>query len=85
MAETVAVTGTDGRPTGRYDAASGGLAGSDCALDRSGASASPPTASLLEVQLPRREASTVVPRIVTLTVDGNDVLSAYGDTRRRCR
>jgi lysophospholipase L1-like esterase len=40
------------------------------------------TASLLDVQLPRLESSGVVPRIVTLTVGGNDVLGAYGDTRR---
>jgi lysophospholipase L1-like esterase len=39
------------------------------------------TASLLEVQLPRLRSSGVVPRIVTLTVGGNDVLGAYGDTR----
>ena len=40
------------------------------------------TASLLDVQLPRLEASGVVPRVVTLTVGGNDVLGAYGDTLR---
>ncbi len=40
------------------------------------------TASLLDVQLPRLEASGAVPRVVTLTVGGNDVLGAYGDTRR---
>ena len=40
------------------------------------------TAHLLDVQLPRLEASGVVPRVVTLTVGGNDVLGAYGDTRR---
>jgi lysophospholipase L1-like esterase len=40
------------------------------------------TASLLDHQLPRLEASGAVPRIVTLTVGGNDVLGAYGDTRR---
>jgi len=39
------------------------------------------TASLLEVQLPQLESSRAVPRVVTLTVGGNDVLSAYGDTR----
>ncbi len=39
------------------------------------------TGSLLDVQLPRLEASVAVPRIVTLTVGGNDVLGAYGDTR----
>jgi lysophospholipase L1-like esterase len=40
------------------------------------------TASLLDMQLPRLEASGVVPRVVTLTIGGNDVLGAYGDTRR---
>jgi lysophospholipase L1-like esterase len=40
------------------------------------------TRSLLDRQLPRLEASRVVPRVVTLTVGGNDVLAAYGDTRR---
>ncbi len=40
------------------------------------------TASLLDGQLPRLEASGAVPRIVTITVGGNDVLGAYGDTRR---
>jgi lysophospholipase L1-like esterase len=40
------------------------------------------TRSLLDAQLPRLEASRVLPRVVTLTVGGNDVLSAYGDTRR---
>jgi len=40
------------------------------------------TASLLDVQLPRLESSSAVPRVVTLTVRGNDVLGAYGDTRR---
>ena len=40
------------------------------------------TASLLDVQLPRLESSGAVPRVVTLTVGGNDVLGAYGDTRR---
>jgi len=39
------------------------------------------TDSLLDDQLPRLESSGVVPRIVTLTVGGNDVLGAYGDTR----
>jgi lysophospholipase L1-like esterase len=38
--------------------------------------------SVLGSQLPRLEASGVVPRVVTLTVGGNDVLSAYGDTGR---
>ncbi len=40
------------------------------------------TTSLLDVQLPRLESSSLLPRIVTLTVGGNDVLGAYGDTRR---
>ncbi len=40
------------------------------------------TASLLDAQLPRLERSGAVPRVVTLTVGGNDVLAAYGDTRR---
>jgi lysophospholipase L1-like esterase len=40
------------------------------------------TTSLLDVQLPRLESSRAVPRVVTLTVGGNDVLGAYGDTRR---
>ncbi len=43
------------------------------------------TGSLLEVQLPRLQASAVVPRIVTLTIGGNDVLGAYGDTRAALR
>jgi lysophospholipase L1-like esterase len=38
------------------------------------------TASLLDAQLPHVESSGAVPRVVTLTVGGNDVLSAYGDT-----
>jgi lysophospholipase L1-like esterase len=38
------------------------------------------TGSLLDGQLPRLEAGDVAPRIVTLTVGGNDVLAAYGDT-----
>ena len=40
------------------------------------------TASLLDDQLPRLESCGVVPRVVTLTVGGNDVLGAYGDTRQ---
>jgi len=40
------------------------------------------TDTLLEHQLPRLEASGAVPRVVTLTVGGNDVLGAYGDTPR---
>jgi lysophospholipase L1-like esterase len=39
------------------------------------------TASVLDVQLPRLASLGVVPRVVTLTVGGNDVLGAYGDTR----
>lgn len=39
------------------------------------------TSSLLDVQLPRLESGDAVPRVVTLTVGGNDVLGAYGDTR----
>ena len=40
------------------------------------------TSSVLDGQLPRLESSGAVPRLVTLTVGGNDVLAAYGDTRR---
>ena len=40
------------------------------------------TSTLLDHQLPRLESSGAVPRVVTLTVGGNDVLGAYGDTRR---
>ena len=40
------------------------------------------TASVLEVQLPHLESSGTVPRVVTLTVGGNDLLGAYGDTRQ---
>lgn len=40
------------------------------------------TGSLLDSQLPRLESSGAVPRVVTLTVGGNDVLGAYGDTRQ---
>jgi lysophospholipase L1-like esterase len=40
------------------------------------------TRTLLESQLPRLEASGLAPAIVTLTIGGNDVLSAYGDTAR---
>jgi lysophospholipase L1-like esterase len=39
------------------------------------------TASMLNGQLPLLEASAAVPRVVTLTAGGNDVLRAYGDTR----
>ena len=38
------------------------------------------TRTLLDVQLPRLAASRVRPTLVTLTIGGNDVLSAYGDT-----
>lgn len=38
------------------------------------------TATLLDVQLPRLAALQVAPSLVTLTIGGNDVLSAYGDT-----
>jgi lysophospholipase L1-like esterase len=38
------------------------------------------TRTLLESQLPRLEAAGVAPRAVTLTIGGNDVLAAYGDT-----
>ena len=38
------------------------------------------TGSLLDAQLPRLQSSGAVPRIVTLTVGGNDVLAAYGNT-----
>ena len=40
------------------------------------------TSTLLESQLPRLEASGMAPDVVTLTVGGNDVLAAYGDTGR---
>ena len=39
------------------------------------------TATVLDVQLPRLESCAGRPRVVTLTVGGNDVLGAYGDTR----
>jgi lysophospholipase L1-like esterase len=39
------------------------------------------TSTLLETQLPRLEAAGAAPHLVTLSVGGNDVLSAYGDTR----
>ena len=38
------------------------------------------TATLLDVQLPRLERSGLRPSVVTLTIGGNDVLGAYGDT-----
>ena len=40
------------------------------------------TSTLLDSQLPRLETSTIVPTVVTLTVGGNDLLGAYGDTPR---
>src|SRR3712207_4646725 len=40
------------------------------------------TQTLLELQLPRLEASGLAPSVVTLTVGGNDLLGAYGDTVR---
>ena len=39
------------------------------------------TGTLLSAQLPRLAALGVRPTLVTLTIGGNDVLSAYGDTR----
>lgn len=38
------------------------------------------TTAVLDAQLPWLESSSAVPRIVTLTVGGNDVLAAYGNT-----
>jgi lysophospholipase L1-like esterase len=40
------------------------------------------TSTLLDAQLPQLEGSALAPTIVTLTVGGNDLLRAYGDTRR---
>ena len=40
------------------------------------------TRTLLDSQLPRLEASGLRPTVVTLTVGGNDLLGAYGDTTR---
>lgn len=40
------------------------------------------TATLLESQLPRLEAADLAPAVVTLTVGGNDLLGAYGDSPR---
>jgi lysophospholipase L1-like esterase len=40
------------------------------------------TQTLLDLQLPRLEASELRPTLVTLTVGGNDLLGAYGDTTR---
>jgi lysophospholipase L1-like esterase len=39
------------------------------------------TETLLDVQLPRLARLSVQPDLVTLTVGGNDLLGAYGDTR----
>ena len=39
------------------------------------------TRTLLDVQLPRLVASRLRPTLVTLTIGGNDLLAAYGDTR----
>ncbi len=38
------------------------------------------TSTLLQHQLPQLQASGVRPRLVTLTIGGNDVLRAYGNT-----
>jgi lysophospholipase L1-like esterase len=40
------------------------------------------TSTLLDSQLRRLERSTIAPTVVTLTIGGNDLLGAYGDTRR---
>jgi lysophospholipase L1-like esterase len=40
------------------------------------------TQTLLDLQLPQLERSGVAPTVVTLTVGGNDLLQAYGDTHR---
>jgi lysophospholipase L1-like esterase len=40
------------------------------------------TRMLLESQLPRLESSGVRPDVATLTIGGNDLLGAYGDTGR---
>ncbi len=40
------------------------------------------TSTLLDSQLPRLERAAIAPTVVTLTVGGNDLLGAYGDTRR---
>ena len=39
------------------------------------------TRTLLDVQLPRLAALRVPPTLVTVTIGGNDLLGAYGDTR----
>src|SRR5918993_6010833 len=38
------------------------------------------TRTLLDVQLPRLAAIPLRPSLVTLTIGGNDLLGAYGDT-----
>jgi lysophospholipase L1-like esterase len=40
------------------------------------------TSTLLDSQLPHLEASAIAPNLVTLTIGGNDILGAYGDTER---
>jgi lysophospholipase L1-like esterase len=40
------------------------------------------TSTVLDSQLRRLERSAIAPTVVTLTVGGNDLLAAYGDTRR---
>jgi lysophospholipase L1-like esterase len=40
------------------------------------------TSTLLDSQLPQLEASAIAPTLVTLTIGGNDILGAYGDTQR---
>jgi lysophospholipase L1-like esterase len=40
------------------------------------------TQTLLDFQLPRLESAGLAPSVVTLTVGGNDLLGAYGDTAR---
>ena len=40
------------------------------------------TSTLLDSQLPQLENSAIAPTLVTLTVGGNDLLGAYGDTQR---
>ena len=43
------------------------------------------TENVLDHQLPQLEQSGAGPAVVTLTVGGNDLLAAYGDTRRALR
>src|SRR5947209_11169485 len=40
------------------------------------------THTLLDSQLPKLETSVIAPTLVTLTIGGNDLLGAYGDTQR---